>query len=38
MEGRFGKRTPVREESGKYYVGEILSTGFIPGSYLFVGL
>ena len=28
-----GKRTPVREGSGKYYVGEILSTGFIPGSY-----
>jgi len=27
------KRYPVREEAGKYYVGEMLSAGFIPGSY-----
>ena len=28
-----GGRTPVREEAGKYYVGEVMSAGFIPGSY-----
>ena len=28
-----GGRTPVREEAGKYYVGAMLSAGFIPGSY-----
>jgi hypothetical protein len=27
------KRYPVKEETGKYYVGEMLSAGFIPGSY-----
>ena len=33
VEGRFRGRTPVREEAGKYYVGEVMSAGFIPGSY-----
>jgi hypothetical protein len=28
-----GNRSPVRENAGKYYVGETLSAGFIPGSY-----
>ena len=28
-----GGRPPVREDAGKYYVGEILSAGFIPGCY-----
>ena len=27
------KRTPVKEDIGKYYVGEKLTSGFIPGSY-----
>ena len=27
------KRYPVKEDTGKYYVGEMLSAGFIPGSY-----
>lgn len=27
------KRFPVKEDTGKYYVGERLTTGFIPGSY-----
>lgn len=27
------KRYPVKEANGKYYVGERLSAGFIPGSY-----
>ena len=29
-----GKRYPVKEENGKYYVGEVLTTGFIPGGYV----
>lgn len=28
-----GGRSPVKEDTGKYYVGEMLSTGFIPGTY-----
>lgn len=27
------KRYPVREEAGKYYVGEKLTSGFIPGNF-----
>jgi hypothetical protein len=27
------KRYPVKEETGKFYVGERLTTGFIPGGY-----
>ncbi len=28
-----GGRYPVKEDNGKYYVGEMLSAGFIPGTY-----
>jgi hypothetical protein len=27
------KRTPIKEANGKYYVGEKLTSGFIPGGY-----
>lgn len=27
------KRYPVKEDTGKYYVGERLTAGFIPGSF-----